>query len=296
MLKRTILIGRKADIRVRYGQLIINFEDDERSVPIEDLGFLVIENRQSYISMPAISELVANNVAVIFCDERHMPSAMLLNLNAHHLQQQIFQAQIKASEPLKKNLWKQTVKKKILNQAQLLERRNITKHPLRGFAAKVASGDTTNREGAAARFYWQNLLGRPFNRERFGEFPNAFLNYGYAILRAAVARALAGSGLLNTLGIHHRNQYNSFALADDIMEPFRPIVDEQVLMIMEKYPGQEELTKDIKRELLGILTRTVYRPNGEKSPLMVDLSRTAASLQQCFTGQKKKIYYPDLWN
>lgn len=296
MIKRTILITQKARIKVALQQLHIQFDDRDVSVPIEDLGFLVLEHPQIHISLPALVELNRQNTAVIICDERHMPASMFLNLDSHHLQQQIFQAQIKASEPLKKNLWKQTVKKKILNQAQLLERRNITKHPLRGFAAKVASGDTTNREGAAARFYWQNILGRPFNRERYGEFPNAFLNYGYAILRAAVARALAGSGLLNTLGIHHRNQYNSFALADDIMEPFRPIVDEQVLMIMEKYPGQEELTKDVKRELLGILTRTVYRPNGEKSPLMVDLSRTAASLQQCFTGQKKKIYYPDLWN
>lgn len=296
MLKRTILITQKARIKLALQQLRIIFEEREVSVPIEDLGFLVLEHPQIHISLPALVELNRQNTAVIICDDRHLPVSMFLNLDSHHLQQQIFQAQIKASEPLKKNLWKQTVRKKILNQAQLLERRNIHRHPLRGFAAKVASGDTTNREGTAARFYWQNIFGQPFNRERFGEFPNNFLNYGYAILRAAVARALAGSGLLNTLGIHHRNQYNSFALADDIMEPFRPVVDERVLMIMEKYPGQQELTKEIKGELLSILTRTVYRPNGEKSPLMVDLSRTAASLQQCFNGQKKKIYFPDLWN
>ena len=296
MIKRTVLISKKARINVSLKQLHIRFEDREVSIPIEDLGFLVLEDHQINISLPALVELNRQNTAVIICDEYHMPSSMFLNLDSHHLQQQIFQAQIQASEPLKKNLWKQTVKKKILNQATLLEKQGVRQHPLYEFARKVTSGDTTNREGAAARFYWKNLMGRPFVRERFGEYPNAFLNYGYAILRAAVARALAGSGLLNTLGIHHRNQYNSFALADDIMEPFRPLVDERVLMIMEKYPGEQELTKEIKKELLSILTRTVYRPNGEKSPLMVDLTRTAASLQQCFTGQKKKIYYPDLWN
>ena len=296
MIKRTVLISKKAKINVSLKQLRIRFDDREVSIPIEDLGFLVLEDHQIHISLPALVELNRQNTAVIVCDEYHMPSSMFLNLDSHHLQQQIFHAQIQASEPLKKNLWKQTVKKKILNQATLLEKQGVSQHPLYEFARKVTSGDTTNREGAAARFYWKNLMGKPFIRERFGEYPNAFLNYGYAILRAAVARALAGSGLLNTLGIHHRNQYNSFALADDIMEPFRPLVDERVLMIMEKYPDEKELTKEIKKELLSILTRTVYRPNGEKSPLMVDLTRTAASLQQCFTGQKKKIYYPDLWN
>ncbi len=295
MLKRTLIISRKADIRIRYNQLIIKSEDIEKSVPVEDLGFLVIENRQTYISIPALNELVNQNVAVIFCNERYLPHAMLLNLESHYLQNQIFSAQINASEPLKKNLWKQTVKRKILNQAILLERKGILKHPLRTFAVKVTSGDTTNREGAAAQFYWQKIFDFPFVRSRNGPFPNLFLNYGYTVLRAAVARALAGSGLLNTLGIHHRNKYNAFALADDIMEPFRPMVDEKVMEIMQKFPGENELTKEIKLELLGILTRTVY-DRGQKSPFMVAIQRTAASLQQCFTGKKRRIEFPDLWN
>ena len=296
MLKRTVLITRKADIRVRYGQLMVRMDEEVRQVPVEDLGFLVIEDRQTYISIPAITELNRQNVAVIFCDERHMPVSMMLNLDAHHLQQQIFRAQVEASEPLKKNLWKQTVKQKILNQAQLLERRGLTRHPLRHFAAKVTSGDTTNREGAAAQYYWMHIMGRPFFRQRNGEHPNAWLNYGYAIIRAAVARALAGSGLLNTLGIHHRNKYNAFALADDIMEPFRPMVDEKVLALMEQYPGREEPDREIKAGLLGLLTRTVYDRKGQKSPFMVALQRTASSLQQCFTGQRRTIEYPRLWN
>jgi len=296
MLKRTVHIGRKAEIRVRYGQLIVRMDQEERSIPIEDLGFLVIEDLQSYISLPALNELVGQNVAVIFCDQYHLPSSMLLNLNAHHLQQQIFSAQINASEPLKKNLWKQTVKRKLLNQAILLEKQGVTNHPLRDFAAKVTSGDTTNREGAGARFYWEHIFGRPFVRDRFGDHPNSWLNYGYTILRAAVARALAGSGLLNTLGIHHRNKYNAFALADDIMEPFRPLVDEKVIELMHAHPDQTGLTRELKAGILGLLTRTVYDESGRKSPLMVALQRTAASLQQCFTGKRRKIAYPALWS
>lgn len=296
MIKRTILITRKAEIKVRYGQLLIKMDNETKQVPIEDLGFIVIENRQTYISIPAITALNDENVAVIFCDERHLPVSMMLNLDAHHLQQQIFKAQIQASEPLKKNLWKQTVKQKILNQAYLLENQGITWHPLRGFAAKVTSGDTTNREGAAAQYYWKHIFGKPFYRDRNGEYPNVFLNYGYTIIRAAVARALAGSGLLNTLGIHHRNKYNAFALADDIMEPFRPMVDERVIAIMNKYPHERILTKEIKAELLSLLTRTVYDKKGQKSPFMVALQRTTSSLQQCFTGQRRTIEFPQLWN
>ncbi len=296
MLKRSILVTRPCYIRTQYNQLIFRFENEEtKQVPIEDLGFLVLEHTQIRISMPALVELNRENVAVIICDEKHLPASMMLNLDAHYLQNQIFKAQIEASEPLRKNLWKQTVKKKILNQAILLEHNGILQHPLRNFSSKVTSGDTTNREGAAAQFYWKHIFGKPFIRKRDGEFPNLFLNYGYTILRAGVARALAGSGLLNTLGIHHRNKYNAFALADDIMEPFRPLVDEKVIQIMEKYPGEQELTKGIKAELLSILTRTVYDGN-IKSPLMVALQRTASSLQQCFTGERRKINYPDLWN
>ena len=158
----------------------------------------------------------------------------------------------------------------------------------------MLSGDTTNMEAVAANFYWKSFFKNSFKRERFGDYPNNFLNYGYTILRAAVARALSGSGLLNTFGIHHKNKYNAFTLADDIMEPFRPIVDEIVYNIMQEYDIQE-LNTQIKSELLKMLTRTVYFKN-EKSPLIVALQKTASSLQQCYSGTRKKIKYPTLWN
>ena len=224
---------------------------------------------------------------------------MFLNLNSHHIQQEIFKNQIEASIPLKKQLWQQTIIEKITNQGQLLQRITKDKNTFEFLAAKVLSGDTSNMEGVAAQFYWKNF---PFpnqekegiKRERYGDYPNNFLNYGYAILRAATARALSGSGLLNTLGIHHKSKYNAFALADDIMEPFRPVVDEKVFELMQKY-DEQELNTVLKSEILQILTRTVYFKD-EKSPLMVGLQKTASSLQQCFTGNRKKIKYPKLWN
>ena len=188
----------------------------------------------------------------------------------------------------------QTIVEKINNQGILLERITGKKNSFEFLASKVLSGDTTNMEGVAASQYWKSYLETDFKRERFGDYPNNFLNYGYAILRAATARALSGSGMLNTLGIHHKSKYNAFALADDIMEPFRPIVDEKVYELMQNYEEQELNTR-LKSELLQILTRTVYFKE-EKSPLMVALQKTASSLQQCYTGDRKKIKYPKLWN
>lgn len=294
MLKRSIFIGNKAKITTQYEQLIIQTEQKKGNIPIEDLGFIIIENQQTYVSVPALNKLIANNVSVVFCNEKHMPVSMLLNLDDHHIQQEIFSLQIKASEPLKKQLWQQTVKKKIEHKGALLDKLEKTGHPLDFYASKVLSGDTTNREAMAAAYYWKHLFEFPFVRERNGDFPNLFLNYGYTILRAAVARALSGSGLLNTLGIHHRNKYNAYALADDIMEPFRPLVDAKVLNLILS-SNVRELTPDIKAALINITTETVYFEDF-KSPLMVGLQRVASSLQQCLAGKRRKINYPSLWN
>jgi len=237
---------------------------------------------------------VENNAAVIICNKVHLPNGLFLNLNSHHIQQQVFKYQMAASMPLKKQLWQQTIIEKIKNQGYLLKQITQNKNNFDFLASKVLSGDTTNMEAVAANFYWKSFFEISFKRERFGDYPNNFLNYGYAILRAATARALSGSGLLNTLGIHHKSKYNAFALADDIMEPFRPIVDERVFELMQGY-DEQELNTQIKSELLQVLTRTVYFKT-EKSPLMVALQKTASSLQQCFSGERKKIKYPKLWS
>lgn len=299
MIKRTILIENKASLSIKNLQLVIKTELRESTIPVEDIGFLVLDHSEIYLSIPAMNLLVENNVALIICSNNHLPNGMFLNLNSHHIQQEIFRNQIEASVPLKKQLWQQTIVEKINNQGYLLQKITQQKNSFDFLASKVLSGDTTNMEGVAAGQYWKTFFETSenvsqFKRERFGNYPNNFLNYGYAILRAATARALSGSGLLNTLGIHHKSKYNAFALADDIMEPFRPLVDEVVFEIMQKY-DEQELNSVLKSELLQILTRTVYFKD-EKSPLMVALQKTASSLQQCFTGQRKKIKYPKLWN
>ncbi len=299
MIKRTVLIENKISITTKNNQLVLKSELKESSIPIEDIGFLVLDHSEIYLSMPAMNLLVENNTSIIICSKNHLPNGMFLNLNSHHIQQEIFKNQIEASVPLKKQLWQQTIIEKIRNQGVLLERITGNKNSFAFLAGKVLSGDSSNMEGAAAQQYWKNfpqpnLEFNGIKRERYGNYPNNFLNYGYAILRAATARALSGSGLLNTLGIHHKSKYNAFALADDIMEPFRPIVDEKVFEIMQLY-NQQELNTSIKAELLQILTRTVYFKD-EKSPLMIALQKTASSLQQCFTGQRKKIKYPLLWS
>lgn len=294
MLKKSVLIEKKSSVTCKNLQLLIKNDEREASIPIEDIGYIVIDNLEVYISMTALNLLVDNNASVIICNASHLPNGMFLNLNSHYTQQEIFKNQIEASNPLKKQLWQQTIIEKIKNQGILLEKTTKKKNNFSFLASKVLSGDTTNMEAVAANFYWKSFFEMEFKRERFGDFPNNFLNYGYAILRAATARALSGSGLLNTLGIHHKSKYNAFALADDIMEPYRPIVDEAVHHMITHY-DEQELTTNIKSELLQILTRTVYFKN-EKSPLMVALQKTASSLQQCYSGKRKKIKYPSLWN
>ncbi len=276
-------------------QLIItNKESGEiKQVPIEDIGFAVLEHPQISITQSAIRLMTENNVAVIFCNEKYMPASMLLHLDANHLQNEVFAQQIAATEPLKKQLWKQTIEAKIKNQALLLKKNKREYKLLLELGKAVKSGDSDNREAVAAKHYWQQLfLDKAFKRDRFGLPPNPSLNYGYAILRAAVARALTGSGLLATLGIHHHNRYNAYCLADDIMEPFRPYVDEIVIKQLLSGTITENLIKEQKAELLTVLTRDMIYDNVTR-PLMVGLSITTASLSKCFAGVAKKIDFPE---
>ncbi|MDF1570521.1 MAG: type II CRISPR-associated endonuclease Cas1 [Bacteroidales bacterium] len=294
MIKRTLYIANQCYLRVQDKQLVIKLKEGEaKTVPIEDIGFIVLEHPQISITLPVLSALNDNNVAVIVCNEKHVPHAMLLNLDSHHIQSELFRNQIETSEPLKKNLWKQTVESKIKNQYRLLNKLGKSNALLKSLSGNVKSGDSDNREGVAARFYWEQLFGKAFIRDRYGEAPNPLLNYGYILLRSAVARALAGSGLLATLGIHHRNRYNAFCLADDIMEPYRPFVDEIVYDIDEKYPEANILCTEHKTELLRLMAKDVLIGK-RKSPLMLALTQTTASLARCFAGKEKKIEYPEL--
>lgn len=296
MIKRTLYFGNPAYLKTKDEQLV--FESTEtaelKTVPIEDIGVLILDHQQITISQALIAKLLANNVAFITCDNSHHPTGMLLNLDGHTLQSQKFQAQTDATVPLKKQLWQQTVSCKINNQAALLESVRVPVKNMRNWATEVKSGDSENHEAVAAVYYWKNIfqLFPDFKRERFGPPPNNLLNYGYAILRAVVARSLVASGLLPTLGIFHKNQYNAYCLADDIMEPYRPFVDKVVLNIVNFNGNFLELTPSMKKELLNIPAMDVLI-NNEKSPLMVAVQKTTASLTKCFEGKQRKILYPD---
>lgn len=294
MIKRTLYFGNPTRLSVQQQQLLIKTEEKEVTVTIEDIGVIVIDHYQISVTHAVLHKLLENNAAIITCNDKHHPTGLMLNLDGHTQQSEKFQAQVEASEPLKKQLWQQTIKAKIQNQSAVLEKWEIDNSYLKRYAQLVLSGDTSNQEAQAARYYWKVLFNEEdpfFVRERFGEYPNNFLNYGYAILRATVARGLVSSGLLPTLGIHHRNKYNAYCLADDIMEPYRPYVDHLVKEVMMDNEEQE-LTTEIKRRLLNI-PNIDLRIDGKDSPLMVGLQRTTASLAACFEGKTKKILYPE---
>ena len=310
MIKRTLYFGNPAYLSVKLEQLEIRFPEVEnclnlldsikeqsvKRIPIEDIGVVVLDNRQITITQGALDKLLDNNVAVITCDEHRMPSGLMLPLSCNTTQSERFQEQIEASTPLKKQLWQQTIQAKIFNQSVVLRKlRNLDCENMESWAKQVKSGDSDNLEGRAAAFYWQNLYGhiKGFRRDREGVPPNNLLNYGYAILRAVVARSLVGSGLIPTLGIHHHNRYNAYCLADDIMEPYRPYVDVLVDEIVDSGIDCSRLTTEIKSKLLTIPVQDVVI-NGRRSPLMIGVGITTASLYKCYSGELRKIAYPTI--
>ncbi len=307
MIKRTLYFGNPVYLSLENGQMLIRLPEAcknkelpesvrrsaRTSVPVEDIGVVVLDHQQITITQALIAALLENNVAFIPCDQTHHPSGLLLPLNVNTVQNERFRIQMDASLPLKKQMWQQTVSAKIFNQAIVLKRKGREVENMMNWAASVRSGDPDNFEARAAAYYWKSIFPDhlQFFRRRDGEAPNQLLNYGYAVLRAIVARGLTASGLLPTLGIHHRNKYNAYCLADDIMEPYRPIVDEVVCKIVESGEDFSEITVPLKKQLLEIPGLDIVI-GGEKSPLMVGIQRTSASIVRCFEGSSKKILYP----
>ena len=311
MIKKTLYFGNPAYLSLRNGQLVIKLPEVEKcdvlpesfkkqaevTKPIEDIGVVVLDNKQITITSGVMEALLENNCAVITCDSHSMPVGLMLPLYGNTTQNERFRHQLDASLPLKKQLWQQTIQAKIMNQASVLSKcRNEEVRCMHVWAKDVRSGDPDNLEGRAAAYYWKYLFGQHiagFTRDRDGVPPNNLLNYGYAILRAIVARGLVSSGLLPTLGIHHHNRYNAYCLADDIMEPYRPYVDELVYrLVKNKGLPTGELTREWKAELLVIPTLDVVI-SGRRSPLMVAVGQTTASLYKCFSGEQRKVLYPE---
>ena len=295
MIKRTLFFGNPAYLSTTNEQLVVGYPEEEKedkTVPIEDIGMLVLEHQQITLTNGLLTKLVQNKAAVVNCNQQHLPVSLMQPLIGHTEQTERIRHQLNASLPLKKNLWQQTVTMKIANQANHLFRRGKNHKKLAKWAGEVKSGDTENHEAVAAAYYWQNLFDIDgFNRYQKGIPPNNLLNYGYAILRAVTARALISSGMLPSVGLFHRNKYNAFCLADDIMEPYRPFVDDLVYEIVQTGEDIQELNPFLKTQLLQIPAMDVVIDD-KVSPLMVALSRTTNSLYECFFGTSRKILYP----
>lgn len=297
MIKRTLYFGNPAYLSVRNRQLCIRKPEEgtETTIPIEDIGVVVLDHPQITLTHSVTEALLEENTALITCDKKHLPVGLLLPLCGNTTQTERMREQLNASLPLKKQLWQQTVSAKINNQACLLEKRGVIAKNMRVWAKNVKSGDAENLEGRAAAYYWKNAFPSlpDFTREREGIFPNSVLNYGYALLRGIAARALISSGLLPTFGIFHRNKYNAYCLADDVMEPYRPYIDALVMQLYEDGLCEEEIDKTTKIKLLQIPVLDV-EINGKRSPLMVAMTTTTASLQKCYAGEARRIIYPEM--
>ena len=309
MIKRTLYFGNPAYLSLTNNQLLVRLPEVEKndtltptfkknataSIPVEDIGIVVLDNKQVTITQALLEALLSNNAVVVTCDSSHHPVGLMMPLSGNTIQNERFRSQLDASEPLKKQLWAQTVVQKIKNQSAVLNSKGIPVDYLFPLYKNVKSGDADNAEATAALFYWQKLFYfvPEFRRFREGIPPNNYLNYGYAILRATMARSIVCAGLLPTLGIHHANRYNAYCLADDLMEPYRPYVDEVIHEIVESHGLTSELPKEIKTELLRIPALDVLI-DGEKSPLMNATQRTAVSLVKCFDGEQRKLLYPEM--
>jgi len=296
MIKRTIVLSNQAYIKKENDQLVIQQGEENKSVPIEDVGVLMMESHQCTITEAVLSSLMTNNSVVISCDGYHHPNGIMLPVAGNVLHTAVLRDQLNASLPLKKQLWQQTMKAKITNQAVTLAMFGVKTEPIEYWSRKVRSGDPDNYEGRAAAYYWKNFFPGDygFTREREGNAPNSLLNYGYAIVRAAMARAIVGSGLHPAVGLHHKSQYNPFCLADDLMEPFRPFLDLAVRQICTEQGQFAELTTENKKRILGVLSIDVWIEE-ERKPLLLGLTSTTSSLVRCYEKEIRTIHYPSMY-
>jgi CRISP-associated protein Cas1 len=296
MVTRSVYVGTPSYLKLKDEQVYItepSTGEIKGKIPIEDLGLLMLDHFQITISHQLIQKMMGNNVVIISCDAHHLPHGIMLPLYGHTEYSERVKNQINISERLKNQLWKQTVENKIKNQKEVLKMLGKYYEPMQEYLENVKSGDQSNREGIAAQYYWKHLMGPDFIRKRMGSFPNPFFNFGYTVLRGIIARSLVETGLLPVLGIFHKNKYNPYCLADDIMEPYRPFVDLMVVKWLEKNYNADALTGEFKAYILSIATVDL-NINEKIRPLLVAVKITTSSLYKCFTGEKRLISYPKL--
>lgn len=285
MAKQTLVFESAKELSLNNGMMTITDRETGEIVlrALEDIQMIMVDNHSVKITVPLMTRLVKENIGIVLCDEKHFPVAMMMDLESNSIQSRRFQSQLSATLPMKKQLWKQIIEAKIRNQSLLLEKLGKGKHPLAQYYNNVKSGDSTNREGVAAKTYWKSLMGNNFRRERYGDAPNSMLNYGYTLLRSMMARSLMNAGLLLTVGIFHRNCYNAYPLADDMMEPYRPFIDQKVKDMYDQ--GITEVCRESKRILLDLFY-TDIPANAMKM--------SASALAGVYEGMEKSLVFPQL--
>jgi len=295
MIKRTVEIStHESFVHLEHSQLIIE-KDGEKlgSVPIEDLGVLILDSHRLTFSSSLMASLAENNVAIIFTDEKHLPSSLTIPFSAHTSQTKTLRKQVEASTPIKKQLWAKIISAKIRNQSRTLELCGKDGMALLEISRRIPSGDPKNLEAYAARIYWRKLFGDEFRRRRENQDTNMFLNYGYAIIRAAIARAIVGTGLHPGFGVHHKSQYNPFPLADDLVEPLRPFIDRKVYSMVKDV--DEDALFELNRVTKGILLELLAEDcvlKKKKMPFLVAIGLYAASVKQVILREGKKPLFP----
>lgn len=263
---------------------------EDARVPLDDIGVLLCNARGLSYSNDLMTELARRGVAVVLCGANYLPTAWLWPLEGHHIQAMRMRCQLEASLPLRKRLWQRIVREKIAQQSNVLELLQLSSGDIKASARRVRSGDPDNVEAQVARKYWPLLFGGNFRRDRYGGGPNPFLNYGYTVLRAAVARAVVAAGLHPSLGIHHHNRSNPMCMVDDLMEPFRPFVDYASVRLVAE--GRNELTPESKQALAEVLTMDMHTERGT-TPLQTCIERAAQSLAQSFEAGKPALVFPN---
>jgi CRISPR-associated protein Cas1 len=282
-------------LSVAHRQLVIERPDmPKATLPIEDLGVVIVDDVRATYTQAVFIELLAAGATVMVTARDHLPAGMMLPLDAHHVQTERHLAQVEAGEPVKKRAWQALIQTKIAQQGIVLAHFTGDNGGLAAMAQRVKSGDPDNLEAQAAQRYWPRLFGKEFRRDREADGVNALLNYGYAVIRAATARAIVASGLIPSLGVFHRNRGNPFCLADDLLEPYRPYVDWRVRLLVNERDGEVPNMDDrsARAALLSLFNETIV-VGGRRTPLLLALHASAASLCRALTGGGRALALPE---
>lgn len=294
MIKKTVEIATAGTrLSIAHRQLVIERPDEEkRTLPCEDIGVLVIDHPQTSYTHSVFTTLLEEGAAIVLCAGNHLPAGLILPFDAHTTQTERHRAQAECGDGVKNRAWQLIVAAKLRQQGAVLSHYTDSDAGLAEIARRVRSGDPDNLEAMGAQRYWPRLLGADFRRFRDGPPPNNLLNYGYAIVRAAIARAIAAAGLIPTLGVHHRNRGNPFCLADDLMEPYRPYVDWRVKGFVREAEVPKDLDRPAKAAMLSLFNETVVI-DGRRSPFLVAIHASAASLCRMLTEGGKDLVLPE---